>query len=179
MAREHAGTKGAEASGEPAEGRKSKRVRKKKQPFDGDEDDQEEKAQSGAGGGGGGDGDDSSNSDVSSLSSMDSEAGLASEDSWGAIDDDWSDSEPEDSTAKVYTYKNGRYVIKTRAKKAMARRFRQFCGVRPEDAVLLVRELRIDSIQALATTALISGTLHFARFVTPVMTARAVSSGSS
>ena len=46
LAREHAATKGAEASGEPAEGRKSKRVRKKKQPFDGDEDDQEEKAQS-------------------------------------------------------------------------------------------------------------------------------------
>jgi hypothetical protein len=51
---------------------------------------------------------------------MDSEADLASEDSWGAIDDNWSDSEPKDSTAKVYTYQNGRYVIKTRAKKAMA-----------------------------------------------------------
>jgi hypothetical protein len=54
------------------------------------------------------------------LSSLDSEAGLASEDSWGHIDDDWSDSETEDSTAKVYTYRDGRYVIKTRAKKAMA-----------------------------------------------------------
>jgi hypothetical protein len=33
----------------------------------------------------------------------------------------------------------------------MARRFRQFCGVRAKDAVLLVRELCIDSIQALVS----------------------------
>jgi hypothetical protein len=120
LAREQAATTGAEASKEPAEGRKSKRVHKKKQPFGGDGDDHGDQAQSGTGGGGGGDGDDSSSSDVSSLSSLDSEAGLASEDSWGAMDDNWDDSEPKDSNAKVYTYRNGRYVIKTRAKKAMA-----------------------------------------------------------
>jgi hypothetical protein len=65
------------------------------------------------------------------LSSKDSDAGKASEDSWGHIDDDWEDSDPEDSTAKIYTYRNGRYVIKTREQKAMARCFRQFCGIPP------------------------------------------------